>query len=96
MLALLAMLCSLRELYATLECSRPVVAVLETDPARGGYTLEEARQECPKPLRSQLFPTPPVAIDWHRVGAFQRTTLLCMLERAFPSLAGLGLRVNDG
>jgi len=69
----------LREVRATMERNKPVVLVLETDPAKGGFTLDAARAECPEDLRDFVFGPAgserPV-ITWHRITIFQ----LCSLK----------------
>ena len=84
------------ELYAALEGRIQLVIVLETDPKKGGYTLEEAKAECPESIRPILFRPSRRIIDWHRLGAFQQQSLLIILEDAFPSLANKQLHMVSG
>lgn len=68
----------LREARASMQRNKPILLVHETDASKGGFTLEEARAECPEDLRDFMFG--PVGyerpiIPWHRITVFQLCTL---------------------
>jgi hypothetical protein len=68
----------LREITAAMLHDKPLLLVLEPNEAKGGLTLEEARQECPDKLREYVFGPGGGGrgvILWHRVTVFQLCTL---------------------
>jgi len=69
----------LREVRAAMERARPVILVLETDEVKGGFALEDAREECPEELRDFVFGPlgdERAVTPWHRITVFQ----LCSLK----------------
>jgi len=69
----------LREVRAAMQRSKPLLLVLETDATKGGFSIEDARDECPEELRDFVFGPASAERDvvpWHRVTAFQ----LCSLK----------------
>ena len=65
----------LREVRAAMERNKPLILVLETDEAKGGFALlEEARGECPDELHDYVFgprqEKQRTFINWHRITVF--------------------------
>ena len=59
----------MREVSATLESVKPLILVIERDAHRGGWTPQEAREQCPEFLRSAIFGPPEMPrqlIPWMR------------------------------
>ena len=69
---------------------KPLIALLEPDPARGGLTVAQVREQLAvQPdgvtLADALFAESP--IEWNRIGAFQDVTMRLIAERLLPESA---------
>ena len=64
-----------KEVAATLANGNPVMLLHETDPNRGGTSMEQMLEDCPEEWREDIFvPRRPV-IPWHRVKEFKIVSL---------------------
>ena len=64
-----------KEVAATLANGNPVMLLQETDPNRGGTSMEQTLEDCPDDWREEIFmPRRPI-IPWHRVKEFKIVSL---------------------
>lgn len=90
----------LREAYASLEKSKPLVLVHEADTSKGGLSLEDVQAQCPDDLSEYVFgAAAPQPITWHRVAEYQRLCLKLVagqVLRFCPAVKQKQLDVADG
>ena len=81
----------LRELRSAIEKGKPIVFVLETDPAHGAVSMDVHRRDCPPELRHALDEQR--VVPWYRVKAFAHASLSLNTSR---SILVCGLSSEQG
>ena len=64
-----------KEIAATLANDKPVMLLHETDPNRGGTSMEQTLADCPDDLRGKIFSPRHPVIPWLRVKEFKIVSL---------------------
>ena len=85
-----------REVREAARLGKKLCLIHETDPTKGGLSLQAAIEECPLTMRSPVFgitdplqkPTVEV-VAWHRVKMFQTVSLQHILQCAIVEQAGM-------
>uniref|UniRef100_A0A7S3T1A3 TIR domain-containing protein n=1 Tax=Emiliania huxleyi TaxID=2903 RepID=A0A7S3T1A3_EMIHU len=62
------------EYEAAVRLGKPLILVHEGNENKGGLPLEQARRDCPEPLREAVFSGRPI-VSWQRSDAFQQIAL---------------------
>ena len=80
----------LREVRTAVGKRRPIVLL------RDGVELDTARAICPPEMRGAVFDSPHAVVEWHRLGDFQRVTLLQICRAILPADVGPGVTLRSG